>query len=413
MSRPRTDEPHTGPLRGVRVVELAGLGPAPFAAMVLADLGAEVLRIDRPRRTPLAPDASPPQADPPRPIADDSPGPSPASGTPNPWDVLNRNRLGVAVDLRDTRGAAFVADLVVEADVFVEGNRPGVAERLGLGPDELTARSPRLVYGRMTGWGREGPLAARAGHDLDYLAVSGVLAHVGRRDQPPTPPLNLVADFGGGGMLLVAGVLAALVERATSGRGQVVDAAMVDGSALLMGPLFGAWSSGFWSAERGTNLLDSGAPFYDCYRCSDGGWVAVAAIEPQFYDELLDGLGLDDVDPRDQHDRASWPDLRARITAVLATRTRDDWAGHFAERDACVAPVLTMGEAPGHPHAVARGAFVDVDGVAQPAAAPRFSRTPPGMPVAARDGTDPLAVLTEWGVERHVVADLVDGGVVS
>ena len=278
-----------GPLDGVKVVELAGIGPAPFAAMVLADLGADVLRIDRPKELRGEPRS-------------------------NPYDVLNRNRSGVTVDLRSDGGVDAVRRLADTADVLVEGFRPGVAERLGLGPDELLGSNDRLVYGRMTGWGQSGPMAPRAGHDLTYLALSGGLAHIGRAGQPPTPPLNLVADFGGGGMLLATGILAALVERATSGRGQVVDAAMVDGAALLMAPLFGAWSSGFWNAERGTNLLDSGAPFYDVYECSDGGWLAVAALEPQFYALLLEGLGLADDDSLPgQNDHTRWPELRAAI----------------------------------------------------------------------------------------------------
>ena len=267
-----------GPLHGVRVIELAGLGPAPFCAMVLADLGASVLRIDRP-------------------------GPVPEEPTANSYDLLNRSRDGnVRVDLRSDRGASLVRDLSGSADVLIEGFRPGVAERLGLGPDELRAANPALVYGRMTGWGQEGPLASTAGHDLTYLSLAGALAHIGRAEQPPTPPLNLVADFGGGGMLLAVGVLAALVERGTSGRGQVVDAAMVDGAALLMAPLFGAWSSGFWNEERGTNLLDSGAPYYDVYECADGRWLAVGAIEAQFFAELLDGLGLDPEALGEQND---------------------------------------------------------------------------------------------------------------
>jgi alpha-methylacyl-CoA racemase len=371
--------------------------------MVLADLGADVLRIDRPSSTPLVPDAE-------RPDQPEHEGPT---GAPNPYDLLNRNRVGVGVDLRDPEGAALVRQLAASADVVVEGYRPGVAERFGLGPDELLADNPRLVYGRMTGWGQNGPLAPRAGHDLTYLALAGVLAHVGRADQPPTPPLNLVADFGGGGMLLAMGVLAALVERSGSGAGQVVDAAMVDGAALLMAPLFGAWASGFWSPERGTNLLDSGAPFYDCYRCADGGWLAVAAIEPQFYAVLVDGLGLGDEDLPAQHDQSGWPAVRQRFTEVIATRDRDDWADLFADLDACVAPVLDMGEAPRHPHAVARGSFVDVHGVPQPAAAPRFSRTPAADPEPARTGSDPTVVLAPWGVDAQRVAGLVDVGVVS
>jgi alpha-methylacyl-CoA racemase len=365
--------------------------------MVLADLGADVLRVARPDPTPLVPDAT-----------------RPDTGDGNPYDVLNRNRRVVQVDLRGEDGAGLVRTLAGRADVLVEGFRPGVAERFGLGPDDLLAEHPRLVYGRMTGWGQDGPLAARAGHDLTYLAVAGALAHIGRADQPPTPPLNLVADFGGGGMLLVVGVLAALVERSHSGRGQVVDAAMVDGAALLMAPLFGAWASGFWSADRGTNLLDSGAPFYDSYRCADGGWVAVAAIEAPFYADLLDGLGLaGDPTLPDQHDQARWPELRDRLAAVIATEDRDTWAARFADRDAFVAPVLTMGEAPTHPHAVARGAFFDVDGVLQPAPAPRFDRTPNDPPRAALDRDDPVEALGAWGVGVDEVARLRAAGAVS
>jgi alpha-methylacyl-CoA racemase len=367
--------------------------------MVLADLGADVLRVARPAAAPIVPDAR-------RPAGGDGDG--------NPYDVLHRSRPVVGVDLRNPAGADLVRRLAGRADVFLEGFRPGVAERLGLGPEELTARHPGLVYGRMTGWGRDGPLSARAGHDLTYLAVAGVLAHVGRAGQPPTPPLNLVADFGGGGMLLAVGVLAALLERGRSGRGQVVDAAMVDGAALLMAPLFGAWASGFWSAERGTNLLDSGAPFYDCYRCADGRWMAVAAIEAPFFAALLEGLGLaDDPSVPDQHDRDRWPELRARLAEAFATLPRDDWVARFADRDACVAPVLTMGEAPAHPHAVARTAFADVGGVAQPAPAPRFSRTPPGPPRAAPEPGDPAAALGPWGVDAEEVRALVAAGTVT
>ncbi|MDQ2679231.1 MAG: CoA transferase [Actinomycetota bacterium] len=375
-----------GPLDRVKVVELAGIGPAPFAAMVLADLGADVLRIDRPKALRGEPRS-------------------------NPFDVLNRNRSGVTVDLRSEGGVDAVRRLAATADVLVEGFRPGVAERLGLGPDELLGSNERLVYGRMTGWGQEGPMSPRAGHDLTYLALSGGLAHIGRAGQPPTPPLNLVADFGGGGMLLATGILAALVERATSGRGQVVDAAMVDGAALLMAPLFGAWSSGFWNAERGTNLLDSGAPFYDVYECSDGGWLAVAALEPQFYALLLEELGLADDDSLpEQNDHARWPELRAAIGGAIRRRTRDEWAAHFEGSDACVAPVLDMGEAPTHPHAVARSSFADVEGVPQPAPAPRFDRTPTDAPRAALEDVDPTEVLTAWGAPSDVV-DLVVGAV--
>lgn len=378
-----------GPLQALRVIELAGLGPAPFCSMVLADLGAEVLRIDRPPALP------------------------PGEARTNAWDVLNRNRRGVAVDLRSAEGAALVRELAGSADVLVEGFRPGVAERLGLGPADLFELNPGLVYGRMTGWGQDGPLSPRAGHDLTYLAISGALAHIGRADQPPTPPLNLVADFGGGGMLLAMGILAALVERSGSGVGQVVDAAMVDGAALLMAPLFGAWSSGFWNEARGTNLLDSGAPFYDVYECADGRWLAIGAIEAQFYAQLLDGLGLaDDETLPDQNDADRWPELHDRIAQVVRTRTRDEWAERFEGTDACVAPVLTMGEAPTHPHAVARHAFVDVEGVPQPAPAPRFGRTAPGAPSAAVEGADAAEVLAGWGIDAARVESLRAAGVV-
>jgi alpha-methylacyl-CoA racemase len=382
--------------------------------MVLADLGAEVLRVDRPSREPIAPDATRPDAA--APVS--SVGGPGAPGAPeprtNPYDVMNRSRRRVAVDLRRDEGAGLVADLVARADVLIEGFRPGVTERWGLGPEECLARNPQLVYGRMTGWGQEGPMAGRAGHDLNYLAMAGVLAHVGREDQPPTPPLNLVADFGGGGMLLVVGVLAALVERSASGQGQVVDAAMVDGAALLMAPLFGAWASGFWVRERGTNLLDSGAPFYDSYRCADGEWVAVGAIEPQFFAELLDGLGLaGDPTVPEQHDQHAWPELRRRLAERFATRPRRHWSEVFEGRDACVSPVLDMGEATTHPAAEARSAFVDVGGVMQPAPAPRFSRTPPSAPTAALDVDDPAAALAGWGIDRARVEALARLDVLS
>ncbi|MFM7508604.1 MAG: CaiB/BaiF CoA transferase family protein [Actinomycetota bacterium] len=387
-----------GPLHGVRIVELAGLGPGPFAGMVLADLGAEVIRVDRPDRDLIVPDPDRPDLGPSR---------------RNPWDVLNRTRPAIRIDLGLQEGAALVRDLMERADVVIEGFRPGVAERLGLGPGEICERNPRLVYGRVTGWGRDGPLADRGGHDLNYLALAGVLSHVGRLGEPPTPPLNLVADFGGGGMLLAVGVLAALVERSVSGLGQVVDAAMVDGSALLMAPLFGAWASGFWSPERGTNLLDSGAPFYDCYRCGDGGWMAVAAIEPKFFAELVRGTGLDSRWLELQHDRSVWPDLRNELSDRFATRTRDAWTEVFSGMDACVTPVLDMGEAVEHAHAVERKAFVDVDGVAQPAPAPRFDRTPSGLVEPACSGDDPTEVLGAWGVDAPRVRTLLEDRVLG
>lgn len=386
-----------GPLRGVRVVELAGIGPGPFAAMLLADLGADVLRVDRPNRNPITPDAT--RSD---------------TGRVNGYDVLNRSRRRVAVDLRNPQGVELVLDLVEEADVLIEGFRPGVAERYGVGPDECMSRNRGVVYGRMTGWGQDGPLAQSAGHDINYLSMAGVLGHVGREGQPPTPPLNLVADFGGGGMLLVVGVLSALLERASSGEGQVVDAAMVDGSAILMAPLFGAFASGFWSSERGTNLLDSGAPFYDCYRCADGGYVAVGAIEPKFYDQLLVGLGMDDDGTLpDQHDQERWPELRQRFADAFEERARDEWAEYFSGVDACVTPVLDMGEATATPMAAEREMFPLVGGVPQPAPAPRFSRTHAADPTPAIDVDDPVEVLTAWGIDPARGVDMVDSGVVG
>ncbi|HTO00255.1 MAG TPA: CaiB/BaiF CoA-transferase family protein [Microthrixaceae bacterium] len=355
-----------GPLDGLRVIELAGLGPAPFCSMVLADLGADVLRIDRPGAGRTGANISGDDGELPAGLGSGEAGSAglgsdgigagesssdaeraAALGTPNGWDVLNRNRLGVAVDLRSPEGSEFVLGLCRQADVLIEGFRPGVAERFGLGPEDVARVNPEVVYGRMTGWGQDGPLADRAGHDLNYLAISGALAHIGRAGQPPTPPLNLVGDFGGGGMMLAMGILAALVERSLSGSGgQVVDAAMVDGAALLMAPLFGAWSSGFWSEVRGANLVDSGAPFYDVYECSDGKWLSVGAMEPQFYAQLLEGLGLADAGLPDQHDNAGWPILRQNFHDVIRTRTRDEWTAVFAGTDSCVAPVLNMGEAP-------------------------------------------------------------------
>jgi alpha-methylacyl-CoA racemase len=378
-----------GPLAGLRVVEVAGIGPGPFCAMVLADLGAEVLTVDRP------------------------PGTAPEPGSAR-YDVLRRGRRAVAVDLKAPAGAEVVLRLVATADALLEGFRPGVAERLGIGPDACLARNPRLVYGRMTGWGQDGPLAQAAGHDITYAAVAGALAHLGRAGQPPTPPLNLVADFGGGGMLLALGLVAGLLHAQRTGEGQVVDAAMVDGTALLMAPFFGASAMGYWSDERGTNLLDSGAPFYDVYRCQDGGEVAVGALEPQFYAALLDVLGLDPATLPDQQDQDRWPELRAAFTAAFASRPRAEWLARAEGRDACLAPVLTMREAANHPHVAARGTVVEVDGVPQPAPAPRFSRTPlgpPGPSATAGEHTD--EVLLAAGFSAAEVADLRAAGVVG
>jgi alpha-methylacyl-CoA racemase len=375
-----------GPLGGLRVVELAAIGPVPFAAMVLADLGAEVLRLDRLR---------------------------PATGMlgPGRWNLLNRGRATVGVDLKSEAGRELTLRLVERADVVLEGFRPGVMERLGLGPDVALARNRRLVYGRMTGYGQDGPLAPVAGHDIDYIALAGVLGSIARSGERPLFPLNLVGDFGGGGMLLALGVLAATLEARISGRGQVVDAAMVDGAALLSTFIFALRAGGFWTGPPGENVLDSGAPFYEVYETADGGHVAVGAIEPQFYAELLVGMGIDPAQAP-QWDQARWPALKARFAAVFRTRTRDEWEEIFAGSDACVMAVLSVPEAIEHPHNVARGTFVDVDGTVQPAPAPRFSRTPAPVPGPPQDAADlPADGLEGWGVSagelRRLRADSV------
>ncbi|MFI9638586.1 CaiB/BaiF CoA transferase family protein [Micromonospora sp. NPDC051925] len=365
-----------GPLAGVRVVELASLAPAPFGCMVLADLGADVVRVDRPG------------------------GPGAGRLAAPTTGPLHRGRRVTVLDLRSPAGVADLLRLVERADVLVEAYRPGVAERLGFGPRTCRERNPRLVYARLTGWGQDGPLAARAGHDIDYIAVAGALEPLGRRGDRPHAPMNLLGDFAGGGMLLVTGVLAALLERERSGLGQVVDAAMVDGSALLTAFLHGLVGAGQWSAPRGGNLLDGGAPFYDTYRTADGGFVAVGALEPAFYAVLLAGLGLaDDPELPDQYDPSGWPELRRRFTVRFAERTRDEWTAVFAGLDACVAPVLAPTEAHRHPHNAARGTFVPVGDEMQPAPAPRFARTPAPPPRPAPDPTDPLdvsAVIDGW-----------------
>ena len=373
----------TGPLAGLRFVEMAGIGPAPFAAMVLADLGAEGIRIESPR-------------------------PGLMLGDPM-RDVTRRGRGGVVVDVRADAGRDLALDLVAESHVLIEGFRPGVMERLGLSPDACLARRPSLVYGRMTGWGQEGPWARTAGHDLDYIAVAGVLAHIARRDQPPTPPLNLVGDYGGGAMLLLVGVLAALWHAERTGEGQVVDAAMVDGAALLMSLFHSMSAIGMWSEEAGVNLLDSGTPFYDAYRTADGKWLAVGCLEPQFYAEWLRLAGLDGEDLPAQFEIAGWPVLRDRFAEVVATRTRDEWAALADGTDACVAPVLTMAEAPRHAHLAARGTFAEVDGIVQAAPAPRFSRTPAGAPGSVR--ASDRDVLLDWGIDPARISALAADGV--
>jgi alpha-methylacyl-CoA racemase len=376
-----TEHNRRGPFAGLRVLEIAGLGPAPYCAMMLADLGAEVLRIDRPGHSSTAPETA----------------------------VLNRNRRYAVLDLKHPRAVEALLCLVERADVLIEGFRPGVAERLGFGPDVCQARNPRLIYGRMTGWGQDGPLARTAGHDIDYIARTGVLHSIGRAGGPPQVPLNTIGDFGGGGMLLALGICAALWERQQSGRGQVVDAAIVDGAASLLAMQYGFLASGYWRDERGTNVLDSGAPFYDVYATADGGWMAVGAVEPQFYAELVRVLDLDLPDLPGRDDRANWPEIRRRFAARFAERTRAEWTAVFESTDACVAPVLSLVEATEDPHNIARNTFTRPAGVVQPAPAPRFSRTPAADPKPAREaGRDTAAALRDWGVLD--VQGLIDDG---
>jgi len=367
-----------GPLAGLKVVELAGIGPGPHAAMILADLGADVVRVERPSGSlKLGPGS----------------------------DYMLRGRRSVAADLKSAAGRETVLRLAERADVLLEGLRPGVTERLGVGPADCQARNPRLVYARMTGWGQDGPLAARAGHDINYISLTGALHAIGGTDGP-IPPLNLVGDFGGGSMLLVIGILAALQERQSSGQGQVVDAAMVDGASLLVQMFWSMLANGGWQDQRAANLLDGGAPFYRTYRCSDGGFVAVGALEPQFYAELLNGLGLADAGLPAQLDRTGWPTLLARFTEAFASKARDEWAKVFAEVDACVTPVLAFSEVADHPHVRARNTLIEVNGVTQAAPAPRFSRTPAGPPGAPpAPGADTDAVFADWGIGPIMPAD--------
>ncbi len=376
-----------GPLQGVRVIEIAGIGPGPFCAMLLADLGGEVVRIDRPEG---------------------------ADG--GRVDVLGRGRRSVVVDLKHPRGAEVVLGLVAGADVLIEGFRPAVAERLGIGPEACLARNPRLVYGRMTGWGQSGPLRHAAGHDIAYIALAGALHPIGPAGGPPVPPLNLVGDFGGGGMLLAFGITCALLEAQRSGRGQVVDAAIVDGAALLTTMFHELAAQGMWSQRRGSNPLDGGAPFYGVYETADGEHVAVGALEPRFYAELLAKLGLDsdDADLPGQMDRERWPELRERLAAVFRTRTRADWAELLEGSDACVAPVLSLSEAPDHSHNRARDTFVPVGDTLQPAPAPRFSRTQPPPPTPApKPGEHTDQVLTDWGFPAATIAALRASGAIA
>ncbi|MDQ8706270.1 CaiB/BaiF CoA-transferase family protein [Streptomyces sp. LHD-70] len=367
-----TAQGQSGPLSGVRVVELAGIGPGPFAAMLLADLGADVVRVDRPGGAGLA---------------------------INPeYDITNRNKRSVLVDLKSPEGPAQVLDLVERADILIEGYRPGVAERLGVGPEECRARNPRLVYGRMTGWGQEGPLAQRAGHDIGYIAITGTLGLIGRPDEAPAIPANLVGDYAGGSLYLVVGVLAALQHARAGGEGQVVDAAIVDGAAHLAAMIHGMLAAGGWQDRRGANLLDGGCPFYGNYETADGGYMAVGALEQQFYDEFVRLLGIADQAPA-RKDIGAWGELKDLIAAAFKTRTREEWTAVFEGSDACVAPVLSLREAPAHPHLAARATFVEHSGITQPAPAPRFSATPGGVHRGpAQPGADTAEVARDWDV---------------
>jgi len=372
-----------GPLAGVKIIEIAGIGPGPFCAMLLADLGADILRIDRAGS-----------------VRDEFP--DEPSG-----DLLNRGRRSIGVDLKSPAGIETVLRLVESADVLMEGFRPGVMERLGLGPDVCEARNPALVYARMTGWGQDGPIAHAAGHDINYIALSGALAHIGRAGEKPLPPLNLVGDFGGGGMLQALGIVSALVERATSGRGQVIDTAMIDGASTLMAMFHSFLNSGAWSLERGTNLLDTGSHFYDTYECSDGNYISIGSIEPQFYAELLRLTGLEGEDLPHQMDREQWGAMKERLTAIFLTRSRSEWCEIMEGTDVCFAPVLTIPEAYEHPHNKARQTFVEVAGVPQPAPAPRFSRSRceiQGPPPHPGQNTD--EGLAAWGFSDEEIQKL-------
>jgi len=381
-----------GPLTGIKIIEMVGLGPCPFAAMMLADMGAEVIRIDRKTQ---------PGAD----------NPFPMLGTK--FDVMARGRRSLALDLKHPQAREVVLTLVEQADILIEGFRPGVMERLGLGPDTCHARNPKLVFGRVTGWGQTGPLAQAAGHDLNYIALSGMLHAMGRADTPPSPPLNLVGDFGGGAMMLAFGVVCAALEAKTSGRGQTVDAAMTDGAALLGAMMYGLRAFGSWQDTREANMLDGGAPFYDTYACRDGKFLSVGAIEPQFYAQLLALCGATDPEFAKQWSQKRWPELKAKFAALFATKTRDDWCALLEGTDACVAPVLDMAEAPGHPHNAARGTFIEIDGVVQPAPAPRFSRTAPAAgQAAAAPGQHSAQVLADWGWSPAAIESLKTAGVI-
>ena len=388
----------SGPLSGIKIIELAGIGPAPFTCMMLADAGAQVLRLER------APAG-----------AVEAGEEFAKSGAGSYWDLLNRSRSSVGIDLKNADALELVLGLVEQADGLIEGFRPGVAERLGIGPEDCFARNQRLVDGRMTGWGPDGPMASMAGHDLDYIAIGGALWSLGRADSAPVPPLNLVGDFGGGGMLLAFGMVAALLEAARSGEGQIVDAAMVDGAASLMTMIHAFHRHGLWNDQRGANMLDTGAPFYEVYETSDGKWMAVGGIEAQFYAELIRGLGLEgDSSFPAQMSRDQWQAMKARFAEIFKSKTRDEWSAIFDGTDACVVPVLSPWEAHLHPHNVARSTFVEVNGTVQPAPAPRFSRTPSAISKPpSPPGADTISALVEWGVAEDAVTKLREWGALS
>lgn len=379
-----------GPLSGFKVVELAGIGPGPMCAMLLADLGATVIRVDRKEPVKLGIE---------RPLQ---------------FNTLLRNRYAVAVDLKDPAGVETVLQLVEQADALIEGFRPGVTERLGLGPDECLARNPRLVYGRMTGWGQDGPMAKYAGHDLNYLALTGILDAIGREGQAPSIPLNLLGDYAGGSLYLALGLLAGMLEAKGSGKGQVVDAAIVDGSAHLATTFFGMLAAGIWKEGRGTNITDSGSPFYECYECSDGKYISIGPIEAKFYGELLRLMDLEPASLGEQMDRSAWPAAKLQIAERFRSRTRDEWVALLEASDACASGVLSFTEAPTHPHLQARGTFIEVDGVVQPAPAPRFSRSVPGTPFAPQPITpaNTDAALADWFAPARV-AELRANGIID
>ena len=377
----------SGPLSGVKVLEIAGIGPGPFCGMLLADMGADVLRVDRVQANDLGLPVAP------------------------KYDIMSRGRRSIALDLKRPESIRTVLALAARADALIEGFRPGVTERLGLGPEDCFALNPRLVYGRITGWGQDGPLAQAAGHDINYIALTGALHAIGRKGGTPVPPLNLVGDFGGGGMVLAFGIACALYEARASGKGQVIDAAMTEGAASLMAMFYGRMAAGHWRDERGVNVLDTGAPWYDAYETADGKHVAVGSIEGRFYAELLTRLGLDPASLPGQFDFARWPELRAAFTAAFKTRTREEWCREMEGTDVCFAPVLSLAEAPLHPHNLARGAFVDIDGVAQPAPSPRFSRTPGAIARGAPErGEGGAQALTDWGFSADEIEGFRAGG---